>query len=180
MLSHVVLNTSNYEQMKQWYLTVLEATIGLETADHNSCFLRTDEASHRLGMFNVGATDDSVSMVQPGSSEGSVARVNHVAFEYPTLAKLLEAHARLAKESIAPVICLNYGPTMSMYYADPDKNTVELFRDNGLTEEELIEFYAGGERNLSNPIPFDPAAMLKELNGGKTVAELTAWAPPSE
>ncbi|MCU1665876.1 MAG: hypothetical protein JWR58_5941, partial [Pseudonocardia sp.] len=30
MISHLVVNTSNYEAMKQWYLRVLEAEIGVE------------------------------------------------------------------------------------------------------------------------------------------------------
>jgi len=53
ILSHLVVNTSNYEAMKRWYLNVLEAEIGVETSDHSACFLRTDENNHRVGMFNV-------------------------------------------------------------------------------------------------------------------------------
>jgi hypothetical protein len=45
------------------------------------------------------------------------------------------------------------------------------------TEQQIAEFYAGGDRYVLGAIPFDPAQLLKELRGGKTVAELTAWAP---
>jgi hypothetical protein len=47
-------------------------------------------------MFNVAETDDSNSMAQPGSQGPSFARLNHFAFEYPTLEELFELHARLA------------------------------------------------------------------------------------
>jgi catechol-2,3-dioxygenase len=178
-LSHLVVNTSNYEAMKQWYLEVLEAEIGAETSDHSACFLRTDENNHRLGMFNVAKTDGSVSMAPPGFDGPAVARVNHFAFEHPTLARLFEAYERLADSSITPAGCFNYGPNTSIYYEDPDKNIVEMFYDKGLTEEELQEFYAGGDRYILGATPFDPDALVKGLRDGKPVAELVAWSPPS-
>ena len=177
VLSHLVVNTANYEAMKEWYLVVLEAAIGVETSTHSACFLRTDENHHRIGLFNVAETDDSNSVAQPGSKGPSVARLNHFAFEHPTLAKLFEAHVRLADAGIKPGICLNHGPTMSMYYQDPDKNTVELFYDNGYTEEQLTAHFAGGDHYVVGGIPFDPAELLKRLGNGEAVATLTAWSP---
>jgi hypothetical protein len=35
-ISHLILNTANYEAMKQWYLDVFEAEIGVETSDHSA------------------------------------------------------------------------------------------------------------------------------------------------
>ena len=87
-------------------------------------------------------------------------------------------HARLADSAINPRIALNHGPTMSIYYQDPDQNTVELFYDNGYTEERLIEFFAAG--HVLDGIPFDPAALAKQLDNGRSIAELTAWSPPEK
>jgi len=69
---------------------------------------------------------------------------------------------------------------MSMYYEDPDKNTIELYYDSGYTEEDMVAFYAGGDRYILSPTPFDPAELQKQLHSGKSVAELIAWSPPSE
>jgi catechol-2,3-dioxygenase len=179
-LSHLVVNTSNYELMKQWYIDVLEAEIGVETSDHSAVFLRIDESHHRFGMFNVAKTDESASMALPGSDTGPVARLNHFAFEYPTLEALCGAYVRLAALSTTPTICLNHGATMSMYYDDPDKNSVELYLDSGYTEEELAAFYGGGDSYVLGATPFDPAALLKGLGEGKSVAELIAWSPPGK
>jgi len=164
--------------MKNWYLDVLEAEIGVETSNHSACFLRTDENNHRLGMFSVAKTDESVSMAPPGFDGPAVARVNHFAFEHPTLEKLFEAYERLAESSITPAGCFNYGPTLSIYYQDPDKNIVELFYDKGLTEEQLLEFYAGGDHYILGAAPFDPDELLRGLRAGKAVADLVAWTPP--
>jgi catechol-2,3-dioxygenase len=176
-LAHLILNTSDYEASKQWYLEVLEATIGVETTDHAACFLRTDDSHHRIGMFRVAEIDGSPSMAFPGSTDGRKGRVNHFAFEYPTLQELLEKYERLAGSAIVPKICFNHGPTMSMYYEDPNRNTVELYYDAKYSEEQIAAFYAGGDQYVLGAIPFDPAETLKELRGGTTVAELIAWAP---
>jgi catechol-2,3-dioxygenase len=176
-LAHLILNTNNYEATKKWYLEVLEATIGVETSEHTACFLRIDDSHHRIGMFKVAGTDESPSIAEPGSTEGVKGRVNHFAFEYSTLKDLLETHERLARSAILPTICLNHGPTMSMYYQDPSKNGVELYFDSGYDEEQITAFYQGGDRYVLGARPFDPAATLKELRDGKPVAELIAWAP---
>jgi catechol-2,3-dioxygenase len=178
-LAHLILNTSNYEASKKWYLEVLEATIGVETTDQSACFIRIDDSHHRIGMFRVSETDGSPAMTAPGSDDGVKARVNHFAFEYPTLEALFENYERLAASAIEPRVCLNHGPTMSMYYADPNGNTVELYYDTKYTEEQIAAFYAGGDRYVLGMIPFDPAAKHKELRSGKSVAEVIAWAPRS-
>jgi hypothetical protein len=54
---------------------------------------------------------------------------------------------------------------------------VELFYDNQYTDEQIAEFYAGGDGYVLGAAPFDPALLAEELDGGKTVAELTAWSP---
>jgi catechol-2,3-dioxygenase len=179
-LAHVILNTSNFETMKTWYMQVLEATVGVETSDHSVCFLRTDESHHRFGIFNAAKTDRSIAVVPPGVEEVvPQSRLHHFSFEYPTLAALLDSHTRLADSTLLPTMCLNHGPTISMYYTDPDGNVVELFFDTAYTEEQIIEFYAGGDGNAFGATPFDPAEMLQGLRGGNSVAELIAWSPPS-
>jgi hypothetical protein len=95
------------------------------------------------------------------------------------LAELLDAQVRIADSSIVPTMCLNHGPTISIYYTDPDKNVIELFYDTAYSEEQIIEFYDGGDANAFGATPFDPADMLHGLQSGKPVAELIAWAPPS-
>jgi catechol-2,3-dioxygenase len=117
-------------------------------------------------------------MAPPGFDGPAVARVNHFAFEHPTLAALFEAYERLGGSSITPAGCFNYGPTVSIYYQDPDKNIVELFYDKGLTEEQLLEFYSKGDRYILGAVPFDADELLRGLRAGKAVAELVAWAPP--
>ena len=178
-LAHVILNTSNYDSMKDWYINVLDATIGVEIGGGAGCFLRIDESHHRIGMFKVANADSSEGLAHPGAPDPTPkSRLNHFSFEYATLDDLLQTHARLDKEGISPAECLNHGPTVSMYFPDPDNNTIELFYDSNYSEEQIVEWYAGGESYAMGAVPFDPAAMLTALQDGKTTEELIAWAPP--
>ena len=167
-ISHLILNTANYEAMKQWYLDVFEAKIGVETSDHSACFLQMDESHHRIGMFNVAKTDESAAMTSPGARDtGVLSRLNHVAFEYPTLAELFGAYRRLAGSSIRPAVSLNHGPTMSIYYQDPDRNVVELFYDNQYTDGQIAEFYAEVTATSSAPSPLTPPCWPKNSTAGR-------------
>jgi catechol-2,3-dioxygenase len=179
-LAHLVLNTSNYDAMKQWYMSVLDATVGVEIPGPSGCFLRIDETHHRIGMFRVDSADSSESLTNPGAPDPATkSRLNHFSWEYSTLEDLLETHARLAKADIHPGECMNHGPTVSIYYFDPDNNNVELFYDAHYSEEQIVEWYAGPGYAIS-PVPFDPAEMLDALRAGTPVAELTAWLPPHQ
>jgi catechol-2,3-dioxygenase len=180
-LAHLILNTSNYDAMKQWYLQVFDATVGVEIPGPAGCFLRIDDSHHRIGMFKVANADGSGADAMPGSPDpASKSRLNHFSFEYPTLADLLETHARVAKDEIYPGECLNHGPTMSIYYHDPDSNMIELFYDNKYSEEQIVEWYGGGPSYVQSATTFDPATTLAELHRGTSVAELTAWSPPHQ
>jgi len=68
---------------------------------------------------------------------------------------------------------------MSVYYAGPRQQHCRVFYDKGLTEEQLQEFYSGGDRYILGATPFDPDELLKGLRDGKPVADLVAWAPPT-
>lgn len=178
-LAHLILNTSNYDAMKPWYLSVLDAKVGVEIPGPSGCFLRIDETHHRIGMFRVASADSSEALANPGSPDPATkSRLNHFSFEYPNLEELLETHARLVEAGIHPGECMNHGPTVSMYYHDPDNNMVELFYDNKYTEEQIVEWYGGGPSYVMGATPFDPAEMLKALRDGTPAAELSAWAPP--
>src|ERR1700747_3889573 len=66
--------------------------------------------------------------------------LHHVAFTYSTLSDLIGTYKRLKALGTEPTVTINHGPTMSMYYADPDGNNIELQVDNFETPEEAQEF----------------------------------------
>lgn len=161
-LAHFVIRTSRYEEILNWYLTVLKAHIVFK--NEALAFMTYDDEHHRLAVINMpGLTE------QPEGAAG----VHHVAFTYASLKDLLENFERLKQLGIDPVFPINHGPTTSIYYADPDHNQLELQVENFDTVEESSAFFFS-DAFAVNPIgtEFDPALLLARLRAGEPETQL--------
>jgi Predicted ring-cleavage extradiol dioxygenase len=162
-LAHVVMRTSNYQPMLDWYTALLSAqtTFGNEIVS----FLTYDEEHHRVAIINI----PGLKKPEPGTQG-----FDHCAFTYASLNDLLSNYTRLKDEhGIEPFWCINHGPTTSMYYRDPDGNQVELQVDNFPTVEEATKFFYTDEF-AENPIgvDFDPEELMRRLAAGDSEEEL--------
>ena len=102
--------------------------------------------------------------------------LHHTAFEYGSFGDLYESYARLRDLDITPQICLDHGMTTSMYYADPDKNLVELQADNFGDWTKSAAWMHTSPEFAANPIgvAFDPRRVYEAFRGGRTAADLHA------
>lgn len=161
-LAHFVLRTSRYDEMRQWYKTVLNAQPAFE--DEALTFLSYDDEHHRVALVNIPGLAE-----QPEGAAG----VHHVAFTYGSLGELLENYDTLAKTGITPTFVINHGPTTSLYYEDPDHNQLEFQVENFESVEASGRFFSSPEF-AENPIgvEFDPADHLRRLRAGESEADL--------
>lgn len=162
--AHVVRRTSpeRYKEVVHWYLTVLGGTV--VHGDDFATFLTYDDEHHRVAVVAV-----------PGLTEAPEFAVgtDHIAFTYADISDLLSTYERLKGEGIEPVWCINHGPTISMYYADPDGSRIELqidvFEGIAAAQEWMAE-----SDFAENPIGvvFDPDVLLAQFNAGVPFDEL--------
>ena len=131
------------------------------------CFLTYDDEHHRLAIVSIPDLDDG----------RRSAGMEHVAFTYSDLDALLDTYQRLTAAGIEPVAPVNHGMTLSLYYADPDGNGVELQVDT-MAEDEATAFMAG-DVFAANPIgvSFDPADLVVRRQAGESVESLVAYVP---
>lgn len=162
IFAHFVLRTSNLPAMRAWYQTVLNARIVHDNG--TICFITYDEEHHRLALINVPG------LHAPDAETWGLA---HVAYAYRTLGDLLSTYKRLRDQGIVPVRPINHGPTVSMYYRDPDGNAVELQVDAYKTKEEAAAFFETPEFR-ENPIGvlFDPEDLLRRYEAGEPEVSL--------
>lgn len=113
-LAHVVLRTTDLPRLEKYYLAFLDATVSFK--NEMMSFLRYDEEHHRIGMLAI-----------PGSipKVPKAAGLAHIAFTYGTLSDLLKSYRKRKSAGIVPTWCVNHGPTISIYYKDPDGNEIE-------------------------------------------------------
>lgn len=160
--AHIVFKTSRYEELIRWYQVVLEAEI--MTATPAVTFLTFDEEHHRIAIANM-----------PGLAERpfQTAGMEHCAFTYDSLDDLFATYERLAGHDITPYWCINHGPTLSMYFRDPDNNQVELQIDIFDSNEAINAWLAQSDFD-TNPIgvKFDPEQLIARYRGGEDRATL--------
>lgn len=163
-LAHIALATSDLARMRDWYCSVLEARVVFE--NEMLCFTTYDDEHHRV-----------VFAKPPGyeTKPGDAQHLHHFSFTYTTLEELLATYERLRDEDIHPWWTIHHGPTLSMYYRDPDGNNIELQIDT-MTMEQAGEFIRG-ETFAKNPIgiPFDPEALISRQRAGESTAELLRY-----
>ncbi len=166
-LAHVVLRTSRFQETRSWYLTVLGAEVAFENDD--VAFLRYDDEHHRLGIIHAR---DAAPM------DKSAAGVEHVSFTYDELGQLLATYLRLKQHDIVPFWPIIHGPTVSLYYRDPNGVKVELQYDVFRTAEEVDAFFAAGNyvENFMGVI-FDPDDMVRRFEAGEPLSSLTKRPP---
>lgn len=167
--AHIVYRTRRFEEMVLWYEKVFEAKV--QHKNPALAFLTYDDEHHRFAFANLAVLDPA------GQDSGAKAdtSVDHVAYTYASLADLVDTYRRLKKQGITPYWPIRHGPTLSLYYQDPDGNRLEFQVDCFATADEA-NAYMRGEAFASNPIGvnFDPDELVEQFEKGVPVKQLLA------
>ncbi|OLT35013.1 biphenyl 2,3-dioxygenase [Rhodococcus sp. CUA-806] len=167
-IAHWVVKSARTEQMVRWYGTVFGAEIAYQ--DDEITFLTWDDESHRLAII---AVPRAVKFLFPlAKLRRKMYGIDHIALTFSSLERLLENFVRLKRHGIRPVWSINHGPTISLYYEDPDGTRLEFQVENFDPENTAAFFFT--DEFARNPIGvnIDPAYLLSRLRGGATHEEL--------
>ncbi len=166
-LAHVVRRTSRFGELVQWYCTVLGAEV--VHSDGMLAFLTYDDEHHRIAIAGIPGLPE-----QPEMTAGT----DHIAFTYEDLGDLLHTYRRLKALGIEPYWCINHGPTVSLYYKDPDGSRIELQVDT-MPSGEAIEAWMRSGEFAANPIGvvFEPEELAARYEAGEPIETLTARPP---
>jgi len=148
-------------RLRDWYLHVLHGHVSYQ--NDQVSFLTYDDEHHRVGIVQI-----------PGVAtiDGLGAGLEHLSFTYRDLGALLATYQRLKSSHIEPFWSINHGPTISMYYRDPDANKVELQVDVFRTIEETNAFLDRYYPENFMGIIFDPEQMIRDYERGMPLEDL--------
>jgi catechol-2,3-dioxygenase len=160
--AHVVLKTAKVDAMIDWYCNVLGMSVVMRTPVIN--FLTWDHAQDRLAILQV---PDG----QAPKAENS--NIHHIAFHYERLADVVAVYRFVGKLGIKPHWCVNHGVATSMYYHDPDGNSIELSVENFSDVGELNAWLSTRAFNI-NPIgvTLDPEALAQRVESGESEGDI--------
>ena len=166
-LGEIVLKTGRYEELRAWYARVLgmEPSLDRIVPRHAS---KADEPSvmpTRTCFFRMHADhpwQDVVAVFEVmGTSphEGQACGLHHMQLRNDSVDVLGARYRRLRDAGVMPYRAMDHGPTTSLYYADPDRNVVELAASNFASARESLACLAS-ERYRNNPAgeAIDPEA----------------------
>ena len=158
---HVVYRTRQFDKMITWYRTVFDCTV--QHQNPVLAFLTYDDEHHRVALVNL----DAVAPDATADGKRGAVGVDHVAYTYSGVDELIENYAQLKAKGILPYWCVHHGVTMSMYYADPDGNQMELQVDAFGSSDEANAFM-NGPGFAANPIgvEYDPEDILARIRAG--------------
>ncbi|MFB9074518.1 VOC family protein [Citricoccus parietis] len=164
-LHHATFLTMKLDEMVSWY----EKVCGLTPTFYSEvgAWLSNDEANHRLALVAHPAIRRAV---DKPTSHGH----HHTAFEYEQFQSWLDNYVRLRDEGIVPFMSIDHGLTMSLYYADPEGNGVEIQVDNFGDWARSTQWQWGSREFAENPIGnfFDPDKIVAAAESGLTFAEI--------
>jgi catechol 2,3-dioxygenase-like lactoylglutathione lyase family enzyme len=162
-LSHIVIRTGNLAKLRGWYLTVLNAKVSYE--NEMVCFMTYDDEHHRVGIVQL----PGIAAVPQGPP---VPGLEHVSFAYADLGQLLATYRWLKGQGIEPFWTINHGPTISLYYRDPDGNKAELQVDVFNTTAAVNEFLDREYPENFMGIIIDPEELIRRYESGVSLEEL--------
>ena len=166
-LHHVNLKTTRLKEMIEWYGSV----VGLKP-QHLApvgAWLTNDAANHRLALLAFPGMSDDVDKDGHTASITWLSSFPHSTNCSRTLRGCGLWEFRLQSASITAL-------TTSMYYADPDRNAVELQVDNFHDWAKSSEYMRFSLEFAANPIGvlFDPDRAYDVFKTGKTTKNCIA------
>jgi catechol 2,3-dioxygenase-like lactoylglutathione lyase family enzyme len=163
--AHVVYKTHKFDEMIEWYTQVFNAKV--QHRDDRLAFLTYDSEHHRFAFINLGKPHD-----EQTPRRDSDSGVHHVAYTWSNLGDLIDTYKRLKANGILPAQPIRHGLTLSLYYADPDRNMMEFQID--LMEPQAANDFMGGAAFAKNPIGerFDPDELVTRYEAGMPVDDL--------
>ncbi len=160
-ISHIGINVTDIDKMKEFYTTVLGYTV-------------TDEGAFRDGsmvFMSRDARDHHQLVLGTGRPEGSYSTINQLSFRVQGLPALRDARQVLlengfAEDDLDPAC---HGNAWSVYFHDPEGNRLEFFTDTtwyvsqphrnvldfSMSDEEI---HASTEARIKSDDSFEPFA----------------------
>jgi catechol 2,3-dioxygenase len=166
VLHHVNLKTCRIDDMIEWYGRV----VGMKVTHRfpAGAFMTNDDANHRLALLTSERFSDDENRLRHSG-------MHHIAFEYPTVDDLLAEYERIKRAyGYRPHMTVDHGITLSLYFVDPDGNSVELQVDTHGDWGASTRFMVSSPQFATNPIGTfcDPDALVDAWRAGADLDEL--------
>ena len=175
-LSEIILKTSNFDVMKDWYKIALDMepffTRGRPeevswTKSQQIVFFKLYGLyphAQMFGIFEVDGTEKKVG-IDPG--------LHHFQLAHSNFEELFNRYECLKKNGIVPIQRWNHGVMTSFYYEDPDGNQPEMTCMNFEREEDFRAYFeTEAYKNNISGVSIDPEEYIARYRSGTPQKDL--------
>lgn len=120
-LSHVGVACFDIDKMIDFYTTVFELRLTDKGPGNTFPFM--------LAFLSANSEQHHQLALAQSRPAGAPSTVMQLSFKVDTLDNLREARARALKKGATKMRGLNHGNALSIYFLDPEENTVEVYLD---------------------------------------------------
>jgi len=142
-IGHVNLRVADQEKSKRFYRDVLGFIIAEEDPEHGGVFMTLGDDFHTLDIGQHPAPQTA-----PRPQRGQIG-LAHIAFQVGSYAALRNAYEHLAANGVEILRATNHVNQRSVYFADPDGNTLEIYYEL----PHALELFAGGRTDEDEALP---------------------------
>ena len=143
-LGHILLRVADVEQSKAFYSGLLGFEIVEEDPDHGGVFMTLGEHGHTLDVMPAdGPAPARLSPQQVG--------MQHFAFQVDSFEDLKDAYFTLQDNGVEVMRAIDHVSQKSIYFADPDGNTVEIYYEL----PQALAMFREGREDRDEPFTFE-------------------------
>ena len=143
-LGHILLRVADVEQSKAFYSGLLGFEIVEEDPNHGGVFMTLGEHGHTLDLVSAdGPAPARLSPQQVG--------MQHFAFQVDSFEALKDAYFTLQDNGVDVMRAIDHVSQKSIYFADPDGNTVEIYYEL----PQALAMFREGREDRDEPFAFE-------------------------
>ena len=171
-ISHLALATNNFDEVANWWQTVLQAKPSLSA--EGMLFMAFDSEHHKVVVF------DMKGLARRQGAAHEFCGMHHIAFSYASFEDLASTYLRLKASGILPWRAINHGTSFALDYHDPAGTPPEAIAilqqkfaaavKTPVINKRLVEF--GVEPVGSNSADFAELLQRENARWSKLVGEL--------
>ena len=142
-VGHVVLKCQDLEKAREFYVDVLGMTLA-KFDPNRGMFLRFNDYHHDIAIFKTGPDADPPKQNQVG--------LVHVALVVDDLDTVKAWYAKLKAKGVPIVGTADHAVTNSMYFKDPEGNTLEIYCEVPFS---VYDWHTQGMGFIAHPLNLD-------------------------
>lgn len=126
-IGHVYLSVADQEVSKRFYRDVLGFAIAEEDPVHGGVFMTLGDNFHTLDIGQTPNPEEDRHPDKAGRPDRGRIGLGHLAFQVGSYGALRDAYMHLQAHGVPIKVALNHVNQRSLYFADPDGNTLEIY-----------------------------------------------------